>query len=293
MIRVVMLGRLGNNLFQYALGRKLAEKHGVPLVMDGSWFNTEGWNQVNGLKSLPGPAAGKVDVVRRLSLGARALLKVTGKHYWEYRGIPVLKENERDQTFDESFLDAPADCMLFGYFQSPLYFSGMEDQLRSELSPAGIGFGESRKVLAEKLMHPGSVAVHVRRTDYAGNPNLDLCGLGYYRAAMTRMRESMEKASFHIFSDDSDWCRSRFQEDDCKVIDQAPLDMPLADLHLMSMASHHIIANSSFSWWGAWLGNKPGQRVLMPSRWFADILAPLEQKRCHGWETVDTGESND
>jgi hypothetical protein len=80
MIRIPMLGRLGNNLFQYALGRVLAEKHGVPLVMDGSWFNAEGWSHVNCLKLLPGPAAGKVKVVRRVPLGARALLKATGKH---------------------------------------------------------------------------------------------------------------------------------------------------------------------------------------------------------------------
>ncbi len=82
-----MLGRLGNNLFQYALGRVMAEKHGVPLVMDASWFNREGWQQVKCLRLLPGPASGKARVVRRFSLGARALLKATGRHYWEYRGV--------------------------------------------------------------------------------------------------------------------------------------------------------------------------------------------------------------
>lgn len=287
MIRVLMLGRLGNNLFQYALGRVLAEKHGVPLVMDGSWFNAEGWSQVNCLKLLPGPAAGTARVVRRFSPGARALLKATGKHYWEYRGVPVLKENESDQTFDPRFLKAPADCMLFGYFQSPLYFEGMGDQLREELSTGGLGLEKGREALAEKLRHPRSVAVHVRRTDYAGNPNLDLCGMDYYRSAIQRMRGSVAGARFHVFSDDPAWCRSRFHEDDCEVLDQAPQNMPLADLHLMASASHHIIANSSFSWWAAWLGKKAGQKVLMPSAWFSDIRAPIEEKRIPGWEILN------
>ncbi|RYD37257.1 MAG: alpha-1,2-fucosyltransferase, partial [Verrucomicrobiaceae bacterium] len=260
MIRILMLGRLGNNLFQYALGRVLAEKHGTELAMDASWFNEEGWSQVNCLKLLPGPASGTVKVTRRLSLGARALLKATGKHYWEYRGLPVLKESERDQSFAPRFLEAPADCMLFGYFQSPLYFSEMENQLRRELSTEGLGLERGRESLAERLLQPGSVAVHVRRTDYIGNPNLDLCGMDYYRTAMQRIRESVEATRFHVFSDDPAWCRSRFQESDCEVLDQGPDNMPLADLHLMSSASHHIIANSSFSWWAAWLGKKTNQK---------------------------------
>ncbi|RYD37619.1 MAG: hypothetical protein EOP87_03175 [Verrucomicrobiaceae bacterium] len=270
-----------------SLGRVLAEKHGVPLVMDASWFNAEGWSQVNCLKLLPGPAAGTVKVVRRSSLAARALLKATGKHYWEYRGVPVLRENERDQTFDPRFTQAPADCMLFGYFQSPLYFEGMEQTLRKELSTQGLGLEKGHEALAEKLAQPGSVAVHVRRTDYAGNPNLDLCGMNYYRTAMQRLRDSVPDARFLIFSDDPVWCRGNFRESDCEVVDSGGPSTPLTDLHLMSSASHHIIANSSYSWWAAWLGKKTGQRVLMPSVWFSGIHAPIEEKRITGWETVD------
>ena len=87
MIRIILLGRTGNHLFQYAFGRVLAEKHGVPLILDGSWFNAEGWAEVSHFLKLPIQAR----VARRFSLGARAPLKVTGRHYWEYRGVPVLK----------------------------------------------------------------------------------------------------------------------------------------------------------------------------------------------------------
>ncbi len=91
MIRIVMLGRTGNNLFQYALGRVLAEKHGVPLVLDASWFNAAGWAEVSHFLKLPL----KAKVVRRCSLGTRALRKFTGKHYWEYRGCAGLAGSGR------------------------------------------------------------------------------------------------------------------------------------------------------------------------------------------------------
>lgn len=284
MIRVVMLGRLGNNLFQYALGRVLAEKHGVPLVMDGSWFNQEGWGQVKCLKLLPGPAAGKVKIVRRFSLGTRALLKATGKHYWEYRGIPILRESGQDQSYDPSFLNAPADCMLFGYFQTPWYFQGHESMLRAELATGDLGLEAGNETWATKLRQPQSVAVHIRRTDYVGNPNLDLCGPEYYLKAMQKMRETSGDVRFFIFSDDPAWCARYLSGRDVEVVQHAKSSDALTGLHLMSLANHHIIANSSYSWWAAWLGKKPGQRVLMPSQWFSQIHAPIEEKRLPHWE---------
>lgn len=286
MIRIVMLGRLGNNLFQYALGRVLAEKHGVPLVMDGSWFNREGWNQVKCLRDLPGPASGTVKVVRRCSLGARALLRASGKHYWDFRGVPTLRECEDDQTFEPGFLNAPSDCFLFGYFQSPLYFKGHETALRGELATHGLGLESGREAMAERLREPGSVGVHVRRTDYVGNPNLDLCDTGYYRTAMNRLRESLPRPRFFIFSDDPAWCAGNLAASDVEVVPLSPGHSPLADMHLMSLANHHIIPNSSFSWWAAWLGKKAGQRVILPHRWFGSITAPIEEKRCDGWEII-------
>ena len=286
MIRIVMLGRLGNNLFQYALGRVLAEKHGVPLVMDGSWFNAEGWEQVNCIQQLPGPAAGKVRVVRRCSLGSRALLKATRRHYWEYRGVPILREDPTDQSFDQRLVEAPADCMLFGYFQTPRYFEGFENQLREELSTHDLGLEKGQEALADRLRMRDSVAVHVRRTDYTGNPNLDLCGATYYQQSMKQMRDTLGGSRFFVFSDDPAWCETHFTEPDTEVINYSKSASPLTDLHLMSLANHHIIANSSYSWWAAWLGNKAGQRVLMPSQWFGQIKAPIEEKRLSHWTVV-------
>ncbi|MCW1885148.1 alpha-1,2-fucosyltransferase [Luteolibacter flavescens] len=287
MIRVVMLGRLGNNLFQYALGRVLSEKHGVPLVMDASWFNAEGWGEVKCLRDLPGPASGKARIVRPLTLASRALRKATGKHRWQLRGIPGFTERDDDHAFDPRVFDVPADALLFGYFQTPLYFSGIEASLREELNTHGLGLEKGREELAEKLRAPGSVAVHVRRGDYAGNPRLDICGPDYYAEAIRRMRAAVPGARFHIFSDDPAWCADRFRGADMTVVTAPPSQSPLVDLHLMSLAGHHVIANSSYSWWAAWLGKKEGQRVMMPHEWQRGIHAPIDEKQCDGWEIVD------
>lgn len=277
MIRIVLLGRTGNHLFQYALGRVLARRHGVPLVLDGSWFNAEGWAEVSHFLRLPIQAK----VVRRCSLGARALLKVTGKHYWEYRGVPILKENPNDQSFDPRFLAAPSDCMLFGYFQTQRYFESMANELRAELLQLFRSHVSLDDVMKARLMEPGTVAIHVRRKDYLQHDEFHVMDPDYYQHHMNHLRASLPAARFFVFSDDPDWCRHEFRNNDTEVIDNGDAGRnPLHDLFLMSLASHHIIANSSYSWWAAWIGKKPNQQVIMPDRWYAKgIIAPIEEKR--------------
>ena len=277
MIRIVLLGRTGNNMFQYALGRVLAEKHGVPLVLDGSWFNDEGWSEVSHFLKLPI----KAKVIRPCSLGSRALRNYYGKHFWEYRGVPILREDSDDQSFNNRFLDAPAECMLFGYFQSPHYFENIADPLRAELNSLISASVSPPGNLRTKLSEPNSVAVHVRRKDYLDLPIFQVCDSRYYHESMNRMRACLPAARFFIFSDDPEWCRSVFNKTDQEVVDSGDAAAnPLHDLHLMSLASHHIIANSSYSWWAAWLGEKPEQQVIMPDRWYAHgIKAPMEEKK--------------
>jgi hypothetical protein len=295
MLRIVLLGRTGNILFQYALGRVLARKHGVPLVLDASWYNAEGWSEVSHFINLPIQAR----VLRRFSLASRALRNFTGKHFWEFGGAPFIREAEADQSFDPRFLEAPNDCTLFGYFQTPLYFESMADELRAELQEliskgARASCPQSSSVTEDQLKQPTSVAIHVRRGDYLHHECFKVCDLEYYQKSMQEIRERVPGVKFFIFSDDPAWCHEHFKNSDVAAIigrrknlskktatdDRRYEPNPLHDLHLMSLASHHIIANSSYSWWGAWLGKKPGQIVIMPDRWYAkDIIAPIEEKK--------------
>lgn len=298
MLRIVLLGRTGNILFQYALGRVLARKHGVPLVLDASWYNAEGWAEISHFLKSPIQA----QVIRNFSLASRALRNLTGKHFWEFRREPFIREAATDQSFDPHFLEVPSGCTLFGYFQSPLYFEIMADELREELKGlismgARASCSQSSSVTEDQIKKPTSVAIHVRRGDYLHHECFKVCDAEYYQRSMDDMRERVPGAKFFIFSDDPDWCRAHFKDSDVAAIigprnlneaknretatdDRRYAPNPLHDLHLMSLASHHIIANSSYSWWAAWLGSKPGQIVTMPDRWYAkDIIAPIEEKK--------------
>ncbi|KAB2641848.1 MAG: alpha-1,2-fucosyltransferase [Verrucomicrobia bacterium] len=256
----------------------------MPLMLDGSWFNAEGWAEVSHFLRLPLRA----QVVRRCSLGARALLKFTGKHYWEFRGVPMLWESTDDQSYSPTFLNAPADCMVFGYFQSPRYFESITPVLRAELNALIGGAVQLPENLRTRLASSNSVAVHVRRKDYLNLPIFQVCDQAYYQQSMRQLRERLPAARFFIFSDDPAWCRAEFRDADQEVVDSGiAAANPLHELYLMSLASHHIIANSSYSWWAAWLGEKPDQRVMMPQRWYAHgITAPIEQKRMPHWEIL-------
>jgi hypothetical protein len=276
MIRIVLQGRTGNHLFQYALGRVLAKKHQVPLVLDASWFNPEGWAQVSHFLSLPLQA----DVVRPCSLGSRMLRKITGKHHWEFLSVPVFREKPADQSFDARFLKCPSDCLLFGYFQTPRYFGEIAEELREELRSLLNSVCSSSEIHRE-LAKPGTVAVHVRRGDYMQHSVFQVCDVDYYRDAINQMRKELSGAKFFIFSDDPAWCRSTFCDDDQTIVDSGEAgNNPLYDLHLMSLAAHHIIANSTYSWWSAWLAQSSTQRVIMPDRWYAgEIIAPIDEKK--------------
>ena len=275
MIRIVLRGRTGNNLFQYALGRALSEKHGVPLVLDASLYNREGWAEVSHFLKLPIPAK----VLRRFSLASRALRNYGKRHRWEFLGVPVFKERVEDQSYDPRFADAPSDCMLSGFFQSPLYFASISGKLRTELRELVALGAHASPDPATDLAAPGAVAVHVRRGDYLHHPAFAVCDREYYRSSMEGLRARVKDARFFVFSDDPEWCRAEFRDPDTEVM-EAVTGNPLHDMHRMSLASHHIIANSSYSWWAAWLGDKPGQEVIMPDRWFADgIKAPIPEKK--------------
>lgn len=284
MIRIVLLGRTGNNLFQYALGRVLSARHGVPLILDGSWFNRAGWAQVSHFLRLPIHAR----VVRPFPWGSRLLRKMGVGHHWERLGVPVLREDPADQSFDPRFLEAPADCVLFGYFQSPRYFESIASDLRRELGGLLAGAVRPDPALVARLRESTSVAVHVRRGDYLGHEVFRVCGEDYFRRALDAMRAELGQPRFLVFSDDPAWCRQVLSAPDVEVADTGTAGRnPLHDLHLMSLAPHHIICNSTYSWWAAWLGSHPDQRAIVPDRWYTgQIASPIADRILPHWQTL-------
>lgn len=185
-------------------------------------------------------------------------------------GIPFL---ERAFEFNEGFWALPDGTELSGYFQSERYFKPFADEVRREFQPL---------VPLPWTVFKGWVSIHVRRGDYLTFPeHHPPCTVEYYREAMSRFPNE----HFIVFSDDMPWCKENLRG---PRIEYSEGFYPFADLHRMSLCDHHIIANSSFSWWGAWLGKNPGKRVIAPKRWFGPKKAGWNTKDLlpQGWEAI-------
>jgi hypothetical protein len=161
--------------------------------------------------------------------------------------------------------DTP-DLDLFGFFQSPRYFAGYEDLIRQYFRPSP-RLGDAINSRFAGLLSKPTVGLHVRRADYVGLSHAFVpLPVEYYRAAM---RLFPSDSHFVAFSDDPGWCREAFKNDGVEVMSGNP---GYADLYLMASCKHQIIANSSFSWWAAYLNANPEKRVVAPKTWFGPAL---------------------
>jgi Glycosyl transferase family 11. len=162
---------------------------------------------------------------------------------------------------------------LVGNWQSEKYFADYADTIREDLTlrmpPAG-----RNAAAAERISAIQSVAVHVRRGDYVSRPVTNrfhgTCGLDYYERAVAFLEDAYPDLRYYVFTDDPEWVRARM----CLsvpflVCDRNRPSEAHLDLYLMSLCRFHVIANSTFSWWGAWLSTRPDKQVVAPHRWFA------------------------
>ena len=144
-----------------------------------------------------------------------------------------------------------------------------------------VPLGSRNKELLSLIRTVNSVSLHIRRGDYVSNPDtnsaLGTCSLEYYRHCIEHIASNVENPHFFLFSDDINWVRDNLKiKYPTTVVDGNSADTNYADLHLMSNCKHNIIANSSFSWWGAWLNNNPDKIIIAPKIWFAN--SPLTPK---------------
>ena len=251
MIVAELNGRLGNWLFQYAAARALALDRGTEVALDVSRYTS--WRH---------PFAGPVTrALGFFGLDARYTRREAPADY-----------TERGWGYDPRFHELPASARLRGYFQSPRHWRGHEDAIRADLAPARLPRDHDLEALLEDIDKGPAVALHVRRGDYLTTER-DLhfvCTDAYYAQALRYVRDRMSGARVFVFSDDPEWCRTRYATD-ARVVDLAASKAePALDLHLMSRCRHHVISNSTYSWWGAWLAAHPGQIVCTPERWFND-----------------------
>lgn len=262
MIRVILSGRTGNNFFQYAAGRALAIRHQTRLILDGAWMDTYHATQHAHLLRLPIAATyeRRMTVVKR---GLRKVLHLGPEHLHQgtyYR--------ESQPEFDPSFSHLPAATILDGYFQCLRYFEPIASKLRAELDLQTIRIPEISRKFEDQLRARAFVSIHLRRGDYLTFPGTQCLTPGYHEAAIDHFRERWDNLRFCIFSDDIPWCRQHFTRPGILFCDlPGSAHDPLHDMRLMSACQHHIIVNSSYSWWGAWLNASPDRVVIAPAMW--------------------------
>jgi hypothetical protein len=268
MVVVRLCGGLGNQLFQYAAGRRLAHARSTELVLDLGWYNRTPSSDTPRVYEL-----GNYPIQARLTTFGEAVwcllhggsrvdwLSFLPQHWSYFREI--------DFEFDSSVLSLPNNTYIDGYWQSPSYFEDIANLLRVELNPS-TPFGLQDTKIATLISGGGAVAVHVRRGDYV-NSSHGLCPEDYYKHAIDRVMSKVTSPHFFVFSDDISWTRENISlPEPTTFVDHNGTFNAVQDLRLISMCDHCITANSTFSWWGAWLNPHPDKIVVAPKQWFAD-----------------------
>lgn len=249
MIVVRLIGGLGNQLFQYALGRTVALRHGTELKLDVWHFGEY-----------------------KLHAYALSALQITAGIAYppEMAGMPEVKEPYLH--FVPEMLEVPDGTYLKGYWTTEKYFLPIRDHLLAEFQVRTPLQGRDLLV-AERMRRTESVSLHIRRSDYvAGTYSdqiLEPCPLDYYDRAVSALTRQVQNPEFFIFSDDPGWVREHLKLPyPMTMVDHNTAETNYEDLRLMSLCRHNIIANSTFSWWGAWLNRHAEKVVIGPSKWF-------------------------
>lgn len=271
-----VIGGLGNQMFQYAVGRGLSLAHGVSMCLDIGDFSQHTIHQgfeLERLFSLPVTQAAPDDLHRVLGWqSSRLALRLLARPEARFLRSNRLIIEPHFQYFS-GIKQVPSSCYLKGYWQSERYFYDVADAIRADFTFC-LPMSYENRQFAEAIDAVNAVSLHVRRGDYLSNPYTlsvhGMCSLEYYVNAIRYIVEKVPDPVFFVFSDDLNWVKDALRiEYPCHFVDHNQGNESYNDMRLMSLCSHHVIANSSFSWWGAWLNPSDSKIVVAPAQWFA------------------------
>src|SRR5450830_1617387 len=269
-----LIGGLGNQMFQYAVGRALALRTGARLSLDVTGFANYDLRRYE-LEEVTIDAEVAPDKQLRL-VGAVAEANILSNRILKRLGFGgsqhVLREGSF--TYDQRIEEVSTPIYLDGYWQSEKYFTAIASELRQDFSLRQPLDGANAEMAAAiGQLGQSAISLHIRRGDYVSNSHTaqyhGVCSLDYYRDAVRYLAERVEHPHFYIFSDDHTWVQENLQIDFPMTLVQINSgDRGIYDMMLMKSCGHHIIANSSFSWWGAWLNPSSQKIVIAPQQWF-------------------------
>jgi len=270
---VKILGGLGNQMFQYAFYVALKKRFpNERILIDTSCFR--GYPLHNGFEiddifSLKSDIATWKDI-------AKVAYPYPNYKWWKY-GKHILPNRSRmcverkDCTFIDNVFLLTGDRYYEGYWQCEDYFKFAKDELYKIFYFIKTNDERNEDAIA-KIKGTNSASIHIRRGDYVNHPWFKgICDIGYYKRAFTYIEDSVKPELYCVLSNDVDLCRKELEpfmpKDKIVYVDWNRGRESYVDMQIMSLCKHNIIANSSFSWWGAWLNKNPQKIVIAPSKW--------------------------
>ncbi len=266
-------GGLGNQMFQYAAGRTISIKHNIPFKIDISFFDNPKQNRHFLLDTfnIKAEIATKKEIID-FNGEKKDLLP---KKYFRIIRNTLQKRIYRENRFSysDTFLSIKKNTYIKGLFQSEKYFSSIKNLIKNEFSlrkPLSHVYDKHLKSINSN----NSISLHIRRGDYVNNKKTsDFHGnlnIKYYTQAAEMIEKRIQNPHFYIFSDDIDWAKKNLMLNHpiTFMADGNELNC-YEEMYLMSTCKHNIIANSTFSWWGAWLNNNSNKIIIAPKKWFA------------------------
>lgn len=267
MLIIACAGGLGNQMFQYAfyLSRKNMNND---VKFDISWFNenkAHNGYELERIFSLNIAYTNEEDLYK-IGKPKNIIDKIIKKIFYSNNIYYMTSHNEAINYLSD--IVNYKSGYLFGYWQSEKYFEKIKNEVKKDFN-FKIPLDIKNEEIATKMKCENSVAIHIRRGDYLKYDHLSyICTKNYYKNAIEYIEKYVSNPFYYIFSNDIEWCRKNLNFKNVTYVNWNIGKDSYKDMQLMSQCKHNIIANSSFSWWGAWLNNNPNKIVCVPEKWF-------------------------
>jgi len=274
MIIAALKGGLGNQLFQYAAGRRLAHIHNTVLKLDTMAFYYGGPRQFELIHfNIEENIAVTAEINQLTLVKSNKVQRIIYSIFYNHKKLAPTHIQYNKVNFNPRILTLPDNVYLEGYWASEKYFKDIENIIRREFTFKNPPSEQNQQII-KQISEVNSVSLHIRRGDYISdtktNKTHGICDIDYYNRCIEQINLKVKCPHFFVFSDDINWCRNNLKvKSPINYVDHNNSDKAYEDLRLMSFCKHHIIANSSFSWWGAWLAAYKGEIVFVPKKWFA------------------------
>jgi hypothetical protein len=267
-------GGFGNQLFQFATGYYLALVNNTELKLDLAFFKQDKYADAWRLNML------NVEYLEANNLEIKKIRNCTSSKGILFKIITKLgfrsKYNKKSHIHDsfghkpsEKILKATDNIYIDGWCVKRDYFDSIRDELLKIYTPR-YKFSNVANQIQDRILKTNSVSIHIRRGDYIGNPVFNNLELDYYMDAINLLNKKIKNLTFFVFSNDIDWCKGNIHIKNIEFVENITNNSDIEDFFLMSKCKHNIIANSSFSWWAAYLNNNLNKFVIAPRKWYKD-----------------------